>query len=53
LPQWGTKVVLWLIITYWIVRNIPYEPLTLLAPHRLEDPVTQQDNQKAIASHDR
>jgi len=41
-PRWGTRAILWLMLTYWVVRNIPYEPFTLLAPHRLEDPVTQQ-----------
>jgi Protein of unknown function (DUF2752) len=34
-PRWGTKAVLWLLITYWILRNIPYAPFTLLAPHKL------------------
>jgi hypothetical protein len=41
-PRWGTRAILWLMLTYWVVRNIPYEPFTLLAPHKLEDPVTQQ-----------
>jgi hypothetical protein len=35
-PRWGTKAVLTLLLTYWIARNIPYEPFTLLAPHQLE-----------------
>ena len=35
-PRWGTKVILCTFLVYWVLRNIPYEPLTLLAPHKLE-----------------
>ncbi len=32
-PRWSAKAILWLMIAYWVVRNIPYEPFALLAPH--------------------
>ena len=35
LPAWATKYLLGLILAYWILRNIPVYPLTLLAPHLL------------------
>ena len=30
-PFWGW-VVLWVILTYWVLRNVPLYPLSLLAP---------------------
>jgi hypothetical protein len=35
-PGRGTKALLWLFLAYWVARNIPYEPFTWLAPHKLE-----------------
>lgn len=33
LPAWGYWLLLGAIISYWILRNIPFWPFTLLAPH--------------------
>jgi hypothetical protein len=41
-PRWGTKVIMWSFLAFWIVRNIPYEPFTLLAPHKLDRPDPEQ-----------
>jgi len=41
-PHWGTKAIIGLVLTFWVARNIPYEPFTLLAPHKLEDRVNQE-----------
>jgi hypothetical protein len=40
-PRWIAKAVLAGMLTFWVIRNIPYEPFTLLKPHKLEDRVTQ------------
>jgi hypothetical protein len=37
-PRWGTKALLWLFLAYWVARNVPCEPFTWLAPHKLEGP---------------
>ncbi len=34
-PRWGSKALMWLFLAYWVIRNIPYEPFTLLAPHKI------------------
>jgi Protein of unknown function (DUF2752) len=28
----GAKAILWLIVGFWILRNLPYWPFTLLSP---------------------
>jgi hypothetical protein len=28
----GAKILMWIVLSFWILRNIPYWPLTLLAP---------------------
>ncbi len=33
---WVLYTLLGVIVTYWVVRNIPVEPFTYLAPHKLE-----------------
>ena len=35
LPSWTGKVVLSVLIIYWIARNIDVYPLSLLAPHQI------------------
>lgn len=36
-PAWTTYALIWTILVYWVVRNIPVEPFTLLAPHEVTD----------------
>lgn len=38
MPRWMTKYVLWTILTYWVIRNIPYPPFDQLAPHSIAQP---------------
>lgn len=33
LPRPAAAVFLWLVLTFWILRNLPWWPFTLLAPH--------------------
>jgi hypothetical protein len=35
LRPWAMQAILWAILAYWVLRNIPVFPLTLLAPHQL------------------
>jgi hypothetical protein len=35
LPAWSIYVIFCVMVAYWILRNIPLFPLTLLAPHQL------------------
>jgi len=34
-PAWTGHVIFWVIIAYWVLRNVPVHPFTLLAPHML------------------
>jgi hypothetical protein len=34
-PPWVFRALLLLMIAFWILRNLPYPPFTLLAPHPL------------------
>jgi hypothetical protein len=34
-PVWTTFLLFWIMLIYWIARNIPFEPFTWLAPHSL------------------
>jgi hypothetical protein len=36
------KALFWLVVAYWIARNLPFYPCNLLAPHKLEDRVVVQ-----------
>lgn len=40
-PSWGTKALFVIFFSYWILRNLPCQPFKSLAPHKLEDRVTQ------------
>ena len=33
LPGWSIELLFWVIIAFWVLRNVPIYPLTLLAPH--------------------
>lgn len=33
LPRWGYGILIGTILAYWVLRNVPVWPLTLLAPH--------------------
>ncbi len=33
LSAWISPWILWVVLGYWLARNIPYYPFTLLAPH--------------------
>jgi hypothetical protein len=35
LPRWAILLIFWLLIAYWVARNIDLYPFTLLAPHEL------------------
>jgi hypothetical protein len=35
LPPWSIYLIFWVIVAYWVLRNIDVYPLTLLAPHTL------------------
>jgi len=35
LPTWALRCIFVTILLYWVARNIPYEPFTLLAPQPL------------------
>ena len=35
IPPWVFRALLLLMIAFWIVRNLPFPPFTLLAPHQL------------------
>jgi hypothetical protein len=35
LPSWFVRTVLVAVVAFWVLRNIPFYPLTLLAPHAL------------------
>lgn len=34
-PGWISYVLIWTMLLYWIGRNLPFEPFTLLAPHAI------------------
>jgi Protein of unknown function (DUF2752) len=34
-PSWALRILVGLLIVYWIARNIDVYPLTLLAPHEI------------------
>jgi len=34
-PDWAGHLIFWVIVAYWVLRNVPVYPLTLLAPHTL------------------
>lgn len=36
MPVWLGKTLMWVLLLYWIARNIPIEPFTWLVPHELE-----------------
>ena len=36
LPSWSISVLFWVVVTFWILRNVDAYPFQLLAPHRLE-----------------
>lgn len=36
MPGWAVKCLVGVLIVFWIARNIPAEPFTLLAPHKTE-----------------
>jgi hypothetical protein len=38
LPAWSIWLLFILIVAFWIMRNVPVEPLTWLAPHELTTP---------------
>jgi Protein of unknown function (DUF2752) len=46
MPPWSTKVFVSIILTYWVIRNIPYEPFTWLAPHDIRAQVVPVDGQE-------
>ena len=35
LPGWAWGIVTALVVAFWVLRNVPVEPFTLLAPHEL------------------
>jgi Protein of unknown function (DUF2752) len=35
LPAWTIMATAILLVVYWVVRNLPFAPFTLLAPHQL------------------
>jgi hypothetical protein len=35
LPAWSIRVLLWLMVAFWILRNINVPPFQLLAPHTI------------------
>jgi len=35
LPAWSIYVIFWVLLAFWMLRNIPVYPWTLLAPHQL------------------
>jgi hypothetical protein len=35
MPAWSIHAIMWTILAFGILRNIPIAPLTLLAPHKL------------------
>jgi hypothetical protein len=35
MPAWSVHLIVWTIIAFGVLRNVPIEPLTLLAPHKL------------------
>jgi hypothetical protein len=35
LPAWSLRLLLALVVAYWVLRNVPVTPFTLLAPHPL------------------
>jgi hypothetical protein len=35
MPGWTVQAMLWTLVLYWIARNLPFEPFTLLAPHAI------------------
>ena len=35
MPAWAIHLILWTIVAFGVLRNVPIEPLTLLAPHKL------------------
>lgn len=38
LPAWSIHALFVIIVAFWILRNLPYLPFALLAPHELVDP---------------
>jgi hypothetical protein len=35
LPTWVVRAILVLVVAYWVLRNLPFFPFRLLAPHAL------------------
>ncbi len=35
LPAWSIYAIFWLLLAYWVLRNVDAYPFTLLAPHTL------------------
>jgi hypothetical protein len=35
-PRWVPRLFLTLLVVFWIVRNLPFYPFDLLAPHKLQ-----------------
>jgi hypothetical protein len=35
MPAWSIRVIFWVTLAFWILRNIPISPMTLLAQHAL------------------
>jgi hypothetical protein len=35
LPPWSIRLLLVLIVAFWVLRNVPVSPFDLLAPHQL------------------
>jgi hypothetical protein len=36
LPGWVPRLFLVLVVVFWVMRNLPFYPFTLLAPHKLQ-----------------
>jgi hypothetical protein len=34
-PGWVVMTLFWMVVVFWILRNLPFWPCTLLAPHAL------------------
>lgn len=39
LPAWTSRVVIVVVLAFWLARNLPWHPFSLLAPHELAPPV--------------
>jgi hypothetical protein len=36
LPSWTIRLIFWVIVTFWVLRNVHAVPFSLLAPHELQ-----------------